>query len=61
MEPIQAERTAQEKLIELSEKLANHNKTHGRNVVFWSCKRCNGLPCCEDKAWPLKYCNPSPK
>lgn len=41
MEPIQADRTEQEKLVELTEKLATHNATHGKNVVFWSCKRCN--------------------
>jgi len=23
------------------DKLAAHNSTHGKNVVFWSCKRCN--------------------
>lgn len=41
MEPIQADRTQQEKLVDLTEKLSTHNATHGKNVVFWSCKRCN--------------------
>ncbi len=41
MEPMQADRTEQEKLIELSEKLSTHNTTHGKNVVFWSCKKCH--------------------
>ncbi len=44
MEPIQADRTEQEKLVALTEKLANHNANHGKNVVFWSCKKCNPEP-----------------
>ena len=38
---MEADRTAQEKLIELTQKLAVHNATHAKNSVFWSCKRCN--------------------
>jgi hypothetical protein len=29
-------------LLDHVDKLATHNSTHGKNVVFWSCKRCNG-------------------
>ncbi len=47
MEPIQADRTEQENLVALTEKLADHNATHGKNVVFWSCKKCNPEHTCE--------------
>ncbi len=44
MEPMKADRTEQEKLVELTEKLSTHNATHGKNVVFWSCKKCHMIP-----------------
>ena len=47
MEPMIADRTEQEKLIELTEKLSTHNTTHGKNVVFWSCKKCHPGHVCE--------------
>ena len=53
MEPIQADRTEQEKLVALTEKLADHNATHGKNVVFWSCKRCN--PVEEEDSSVIKF------
>ena len=41
MKPMIADRTEQEKLVELTEKLSTHNTTPGKNVVFWSCRTCH--------------------
>lgn len=44
--PIQADTTEHDNLVARVEKLATHNATHGKNVVFWSCKRCHpGIRC----------------
>lgn len=41
-------RESEEKsLQERIERLETHNSTHGKNVVFWSCKRCFPVPICQ--------------
>lgn len=35
------EKSAQERLLAYANKLETHNISHGKNVVFWSCKMCN--------------------
>jgi cytochrome c2 len=54
MEPMQADRTEQEKLVELTEKLSTHNATHGKNVVFWSCRKCHPRV---DRTWSWELAN----
>jgi hypothetical protein len=55
MEPMQADRTEQERLVELTEKLSTHNTTHGKNVVFWSCKKCHPV----DSSYKVALCKPN--
>jgi hypothetical protein len=37
---VDKEKSIQERLMDHVEKLETHNSSHGKNVVFWSCKQC---------------------